>query len=93
MILHTHKGLIMSYALKTVAVKADNDDGYKIINVSDLTDDDVVIDDGHNEVPEPVKEGSKADLQSQLDELGIEYGANDNKATLQAMIDAALIDD
>ena len=74
----------MSDVCETVAVKADNDDGYMIINKSDVTKDHVVI----GGEPEAPKTGSKADLQAQLTAAGIEFETDANKPALQKLLDA-----
>jgi hypothetical protein len=81
----------MSQICPTVAVKADNDDGYMIINESDVTKDHVVI---GAEAPAPKEPdvptpGSKADLQAQLTALNIEFETDANKPALQKLLDDA----
>lgn len=81
----------MSETCETVAVKADNDDGYMIINKSDVTKEHTVIGDNAPPPPAPPSK-SKAELQAELDALEIGYNTSDTKADLQALLDAAATD-
>jgi len=74
----------MSEQCETVAVKADNDDGYMIINKADVTKDHEVI---GGEVPEPPKPGSKDALKALCDEAKLEYSEDATKADLQKLLD------
>ena len=77
----------MSEICETVAVKADNDDGYMVINKSDVTEDHVVIggEASESEAPNP---GTKDALKLILDEANVEYAADASKDDLKALVDA-----
>lgn len=78
----------MNMKCETVKVAADNDEGYMVINKSDLTDEHEVLDPVD---PEPAKL-SKDEMKEMLDNAGVEYPSNANKADLQTLIDENLTD-
>lgn len=82
----------MSEKCATVTIKADNDYGQKVINLSDLHPDDEVIDDS---VPKasPVPEVTSDELINEAVELGIEVPADATPDDIRVMIDIALGED
>ena len=72
----------MSDVCETVKVKTE--DGYKVINKSDMTKDDVVYKEPEAEKPKAM---NKKELQEALDEAGIAYETDANKPALQKLLD------
>jgi hypothetical protein len=77
----------MSETCEVVKIKADNEQGFVIINKSDLKDEADLFVAGENSTSAP-KEGSKAWLAKQLEDAGIEFEPGASKADLQALFDA-----
>lgn len=79
----------MSEKCETVKVNFDNEQGFVIINKSDMNESYSVY--GEKAKDEP-KEGSVAWIKSELKSLGVEFDDSDSKGDLKALLELSLED-
>jgi len=74
----------MSDTCETVKIKADNDQGFTIINKSDMAKDDVLFKESKSDAPK--KMGVK-ELKAALTEAGVEIPKGAKQSDLQKLFD------